>query len=191
MQRRLFAVVAAMLVCVFATSAPARYRAQPDANGNLAGVVTSKKTGATARVGAQYAAKFQAYIDDLEAQGAVIRFMGGIRRGKCWSGGMHPCGKALDVCQTARDRVDPRCHLPSRHELARIASAHGLFEGGQWCRGDMGHVQAGVSAAPCGAGGTMIARRHRGTVTASARAHRMQRAQVAEFKPADRLTSSY
>src|SRR5262245_9422684 len=106
-------VVATALACVFATSAYALL----DANGN--GVVRSNKPGATARVGIAHVARFQAYIDDIEAHGGTVRFMGGMRRGKCWSGGMHPCGKALDVCQTGRGRVDPRCHLPSRHELAR------------------------------------------------------------------------
>ena len=37
-----------------------------DANGNTAGLVISHKTGARARVGVAYAARFQAYIDDLE-----------------------------------------------------------------------------------------------------------------------------
>src|SRR2546427_179935 len=37
-----------------------------DANGNTAGVIISAKTGARARVGIAYAARFQAYIDDLE-----------------------------------------------------------------------------------------------------------------------------
>ena len=120
------------------------------------GVVKSHKTGAIAHVAAQYAALFQAYIDDLESAGAAIRFMGGIRRGHCWSGGMHPCGKALDVCQYSRDVVDSRCHLPSRSTLAAIAERHGLFEGGQWCHGDMGHAQVGVSAAACGT--TLMAR---------------------------------
>src|SRR5262245_12430945 len=189
MHRRLFAVVAAMLVCVFATSTIALQRAQPDANGNLAGIVTSKKTGATARVGVQFASRFQSYINDIEARGGVVRFMGGTRKGKCWSGGMHPCGKALDVCQTGRGRVDPRCHLPDRHELARIASAHGLFEGGQWCHSDYGHAQVGVSAAACGdRGGTMIAKRQRSTVTVSART---QRHANVSFQPPDRLTQYY
>lgn len=183
MQRRLLAVVAALLVCAFATSPTiARKIATPDANGNLAGLVISKKTGAQARVGIQFASKFQAYIDDIEARGATVRFMGGMRRGHCWSGGMHPCGKALDVCQTGRGRVDPRCHLPSRHELARIAAAHGLFEGGQWCHSDYGHVQVGVSAAACGS---------RSTMTASARSHRSARAQVETFVAPDRLTAAY
>src|SRR5215468_9560550 len=37
-----------------------------DANGNAAGINISAKTGARARVGAAYAARFQAYINDLE-----------------------------------------------------------------------------------------------------------------------------
>ena len=120
------------------------------AHAGEAGLVVSKKTGATAHVAARYAAKFQAYVDDLEAGGAVVRFMGGIRRGHCWAGSLHPCGMALDVCQLARGRVDWRCHLPSRHAVAQMASAHGLFEGGQWCSSDYGHVQVGETSAPCG-----------------------------------------
>lgn len=123
------------------------------------GVIRSKKTGATARVGAAYAAQFQAYIDELEQNGAEVRFIGGIRRGKCWSGGMHPCGKAIDVCQLSRGRVDSRCHLPGRTQIAAIAARHGLFEGGQWCHSDYGHAQVGVSAAACGSTSTMTAKR--------------------------------
>src|SRR5262245_48456201 len=93
-------VVALMLVCLSATSAAAYTFA--DANGNT---VISHKTGATARVGSAYAAQFQSYINDIEARGGTVYFMGGMRRGKCWSGGMHPCGRALDVCQTGRGRV--------------------------------------------------------------------------------------
>jgi hypothetical protein len=182
-------VVALMLACVCVTPTLARHRAIAfDANGNGAGIVVSHKTGAHARVGVQYASGFQSYIDAIEATGATVRFMGGIRRGHCWSGGMHPCGKALDVCQTGRGRVDPRCHLPSRHELARIASAHGLFEGGQWCHSDYGHAQVGESAAPCG-------RRHidpATTMVASAHSHhrRGMRAYANAAAP-DRLTASY
>jgi len=181
MKRRLL-VVAIMLGCVFAAS-PTIARIITDANGNAAGVVRSSKTGATARVGVQFAARFQAYIDDIEARGATIKFMGGIRRGHCWSGGMHPCGKALDVCQTGRGRVDPRCHLPSRHELARIAAAHGLFEGGQWCHSDYGHAQVGESAAPCGSRGS--------TMIASAKRKRAAPVMVAAPAFPDRFTTVY
>jgi len=138
---------------------PAAAEPVADANGN--GVVRSRKTGATARVGASHAGKFQAYIDDLEAHGVVVRFMGGIRRGRCSSGHMHPCGRALDVCQLSRGRVDSRCHLPSRQAIAAIANQHGLFEGGQWCHHDYGHAQVGVSAAACGEQRVYAAKRHR------------------------------
>ena len=123
-----------------------------------AGIVVSHKTGATARVGAAHAAAFQSYVDDLEAHGAVVRFMGGIRGGRCSSGHMHPCGRALDVCQLSRGRVDGRCNLPGPVRIAAIAAAHGLFEGAQWCSSDYGHAQVGVSAPACGT--QMAARRH-------------------------------
>jgi hypothetical protein len=176
-----------MLACVIAnSSAIARYHhrhfsaAPSDASGN----VVSHKTGATARVSSAHAGQFQAYVDDIEARGGIVRFMGGIRRGHCSSSSMHPCGRALDVCQTGRGRVDARCHLPSRHELAHIAAAHGLFEGGQWCHSDYGHAQVGVSAAACG--------QHRDaptTMVASARSHhRWQVAAAQSFATPDRLT---
>ena len=124
-----------------------------------AGNVVSHKTGATATVGGHYAAKFQAYVDDIEAAGGAVYFMGGNRRGHCSERHMHSCGRALDVCQLSRDRVDHRCHLPDRHVLAQIAERHGLFEGGQWCHGDYGHAQAGASAPACGT--TIAASRHK------------------------------
>src|SRR6478735_8635006 len=121
-----------------------------DANGNK-GFDISHKTGARARVGVAYAARFQAYIDDLENNhGARVLFMNGIRPGRCAPASEHPCGKALDVCQRRRGVVDPRCNLPARVALGRIASVHGLFEGGRWCNSDYGHAQVGVTAAACG-----------------------------------------
>ncbi len=124
--------------------------AAPGANGN-AGIIISSKTGARTRVGAAYAARFQAYIDDLEKNyGARILFMGGLRPGRCSIFGEHPCGKALDVCQLRRGVVDPRCNLPARVALGRIAASHGLFEGGRWCDSDYGHVQVDVTAPACG-----------------------------------------
>jgi hypothetical protein len=122
-----------------------------DANGNTAGAVISLKTGAHARVGIAYAARFQAYIDDLETNhGVRVLFMTGIRPGRCSSSSEHPCGKALDVCQRRRGVVDPRCNLPGRVALSQIAASHGLFEGGRWCDSDYGHAQIGVTAAACG-----------------------------------------
>ena len=125
-----------------------------DANGNTAGVVISTKTGARARVSIAYAARFQAYIDDLENnRGARVLFMGGIRPGRCSGSSQHPCRKALDVCQLRRGVVDPRCNMPDR------AAVHGLFEGGRWCQSDYGHAQIGVTAAACGDGRIRIVRR--------------------------------
>ena len=55
-------------VATTSTAAAAQRRGRAvDANGNAAvGIVISLKTGAKARVGISYAARFQAYIDDLE-----------------------------------------------------------------------------------------------------------------------------
>jgi hypothetical protein len=74
------------------------------ASGNkLDGIVMSAKTGARARVGVAYAARFQAYIDDLEKNyGARVSFMGGIRPGRCAADSEHPCGKARRVPNAAR-----------------------------------------------------------------------------------------
>lgn len=137
------------------------------------GIVRSGKTGATARVAARYAARFQAYVDDLEAHGAAVYYMGGIRKGRCSNGSQHPCGSALDVCQDYRGHVSGArdCHLPRPQEMAAIASAHGLFEGGRWCRHpDYGHAQAVRSGSEClargswghGTTGVYSARRHHG-----------------------------
>lgn len=131
-----------------------------DANGNAAGFVISSRTGARARVGIRYAARFQAYIDDLENNhGARVLFMGGIRPGSCSPSSEHPCGKALDVCQLRRGVVDPRCKLPARAVLGRIAASHGLFEGGRWCNSDYGHAQVDVTPA-CGDSRKRIARKN-------------------------------
>lgn len=112
--------------------------------------VKSHKTGATAKVSCEHQAKFQGYIDEIDANGGSVRFMGGIRKGKCSNRHMHPCGRALDVCQLGRGIVDKRCNLPPRRALAVIAQRHGLFEGGRWCKHDYGHAQVGISAAACG-----------------------------------------
>jgi hypothetical protein len=140
--------------------APKPRAAALDGNGNAAGIIISSKTGARARVGVAYAARFQAYIDDLENNhGARVLFMGGIRPGRCRPASQHPCGKALDVCQLGWGRVDPRCKLPDRVTLGRIAATHGLFEGGRWCHSDYGHAQTSVTAAACGDGPFRIVRR--------------------------------
>lgn len=135
------------------------------------GIVRSGKTGATARVAARYAARFQAYIDDLEAHGARVYYMGGIRPGHCSEGSQHPCGKALDVCQDWRGHVSAArdCNLPGPVEMAAIARSHGLFEGGVWCRNpDYGHAQVDRTGSECVARGTSG---HGTTKIVSARRH--------------------
>jgi hypothetical protein len=132
----------------------------PRAKSNPPGIVMSRRTGARARVGVAHAARFQAYIDDLETNhGARVLFIGGIRPGHCATSSLHPCGKALDVCQLRRGVVDSRCHLPPRRKLAQIASSHGLFEGGRWCDSDYGHAQVGATAGDCGDRRTRMVRR--------------------------------
>lgn len=132
-----------------------------DANGNAAGFVISSRTGARARVGIRYVARFQAYIDDLENNhGARVLFMGGIRPGGCSPSSEHPCGKALDVCQLRRGVVNSLCKLPGRAALAQIAASHGLFEGGRWCNSDYGHAQVGVTPS-CGESRSRIARKNK------------------------------
>ena len=112
---------------------------------NGTGIIRSAKTGATARVSPKYAAQFQGYIDDIERGGSRVLFMGGYRKGICWSGGRHPCGMALDVCQLGRGRVDRRCNLPGPAAIIKIAAAHGLLEGAVWGSSDYGHAQASGS----------------------------------------------
>lgn len=106
------------------------------------GIIRSAKTGATARVASRYSAKFQAYLNDVEAAGGRITFMGGIRPGPCAiPRSKHPCGMALDLCQFGRGVVDRKCELPRESTLAEIAERHGLVEGGVWCHGDRGHAE--------------------------------------------------
>lgn len=130
------------------------------------GLIRSHKTGATAHVAPEYAASFQAYIDELENQGATVRFMEGYRRGTCSLEHQHPCdgGMALDVCQTGRGQVDPKCNLPSAKVMAQTAARHGLLEGGLWCDQDRGHAQVRITAPACGASVeqtmAMMAKRH-------------------------------
>jgi hypothetical protein len=156
-------ILAAVIPNVSQASGSHRARhAVRDANGNIAHslvTIRSRKTGASARVDSRYASEFQSYIDDLEDRGAVIRFMGGFRRGHCSSASLHPCGRALDICQRARGRVDAHCKLPGRSTLASIASSHGLFEGGRWCNSDYGHAQVGVTAEACSTSHVASARR--------------------------------
>jgi len=112
--------------------------------GAEAEIIRSKKTGVTAQVAQKYAAKFQAYIDAVEAEGAAIYYMTGFRKGRCAvPRNKHPCGMALDLCQDARGKVSRmrNCRLPPPKRLAAIAKKFGLIEGGTWCNSDYGHVE--------------------------------------------------
>lgn len=132
------------------------------------GIVRSAKTGATARVAARYRDKFQAYVDDLEAHGASIYYMGGFRAGRCSPASQHPCGGALDVCQDYRGHVSGArdCHLPRPAEMAAIAKAHGLYEGSLWCRSpDYGHAQIIPTGTECHARGSWGRGRRLATMT--------------------------
>jgi len=127
-------------------------------------VVRSAKTGATARVSPKWSRVFQAYVDDLEAHGAVIHYMGGIRPGRCSPASQHPCGSALDVCQDYRGHVSGArdCNLPGPVEMAAIAARHGLSEGSTWCGSpDYGHAQAIPTGTTCTARGTFGPHKHR------------------------------
>jgi len=139
-----------------------------------AGIVRSSKTGATAHVSPRFAPIAQAIIDDLERGGASIKFMGGYRKGPCWSGGLHPCGLAIDLCQTARGVVDRRCNLPDRSTEARVAAAHGALSGGIWCNQDRGHVQLGQTAGACGSNLYSAVSRYKAKRHQAVRHHRVK-----------------
>lgn len=121
--------------------------------------IRSGKTGETATVAAEYAGRFQSFLDDLEAHGATIYYMGGIRSGHCSIGSQHPCGWAVDFCQDYYGHVSGArdCRLPEPAEFHKIVVAHGLHDGSVWCRSDYGHVQAkdsgGCNIAPHGSWG--------------------------------------
>lgn len=107
-----------------------------DANGNLATV--RSKSGKTAKVAPRYRSQFQALIDDLERDGYRIEFMGGWRKwGSCRQCDAHPAGRAIDINQTARNRVTRR--FPS--DVTTIAARHGLCHGAIWGNADRGHFE--------------------------------------------------
>ena len=120
----------------------------------------SGKTGAGARAGIAYAARFQAYIDDLETNhGARVLFMGGIVR-LMFDFREHPRGKASDVCQLRHGAVDQRAICPAvrcsaRSPLQTVGSKRTR------CNSDDGHAQIGVTAplrrSPCRIGQSKVA----------------------------------
>jgi hypothetical protein len=111
-------------------------KARTDANGNL--VTVRSATGKTAKVAARYRAAFQALVDDLEASGYHVDFMGGWRAwGSCRNCNAHPAGRAIDINQTARNRVTRR--FPSG--VTEIAARHGICHGAIWGNPDRGHFE--------------------------------------------------
>lgn len=98
------------------------------------------KSGATASVAPSARGKFQCLINKLDTTGYRIDFMGGYRRTKIagsnqWS--KHASGLALDINQTARNRVTRR--FPAN--INQMASSCGLFHGAKWGYPDTGHFE--------------------------------------------------
>lgn len=121
-----------------ARKAPTQTR---QASGNV-----RSKNGKWAVVGQRYAPRFQCLVDGLEANGYHIDFIGGNRAGTCHEANQHACGMAMDVNQTARDKVTRR--FPANTN--KIAKACGLLHGDRtvWTRApDQGHFQVLKSVA--------------------------------------------
>lgn len=112
----------------------------PETRGGLVGLQCGPsriRVASTARV------QFQCFCDGLRD---IYKFthVGGWRPGKCWQGGKHPCGGAIDVeqkwrCQSADGRCLPRAFPVSASE--RIADRCGLQPGSRWGYRDVGHFE--------------------------------------------------
>ena len=103
-------------------------------------VTISSKAGAKAKVNSSVKNNFVAFIEDFEATGGKILFMGGWRsHGSCSRCVMHPRGLALDICQHARNVVDSRCRFP--RDATALAEKHGLDHGAKWNNKDTGHFE--------------------------------------------------
>lgn len=102
--------------------------------------------GHTAQVSAAHAFQFQSFINDLEGRGYAIKSLGGVRKhGSCKGCDKHPKGEAIDINQTARNRVTAR--FP--RDVTTLAAAHGLFHGALWCHPDTGHFEVNPRAPAC------------------------------------------
>lgn len=121
------APLATILLCLFASQALADT------------VVIRSRSGATARVASSHAHQFRCLVNEIDATGYRIRFMGGVRAGSCAPpANKHPCGLALDIDQTARDvtlRGFPR------QASTVLAKRCGLFPGSEWRNADTGHFE--------------------------------------------------
>lgn len=107
-------------------------------------VTIRSKSGATAKVAASHASKFQCLVDKIDNSGYRIRVLGGYRRGICSPPRhKHPCGLALDIDQTARDvtlRGFPRS------QSTQFAKQCGLHPGSLWNHADTGHFEVPSSS---------------------------------------------
>lgn len=93
------------------------------------------KSGARASVSTAAMPHFQCLLDKLEGTGYRIDFMGGYAsRG---NSSAHPTGNALDINQTARNRVTRA--LP--YGTTQMAESCGLVHGAVWSNPDGGHFE--------------------------------------------------
>lgn len=102
-----------------------------------AGTIRSR-SGATAFVANDATSNFQCLIDRLDGAGYAIKFMGGLSSGHMRHS-LHHTGHALDINQTARNRVTRS--FPSG--VNDMAASCGLFHGALWSNADTGHFQKG------------------------------------------------
>lgn len=97
-------------------------------------------------VASNVANSFQGFLCELHGVGYPLRFVGGWRaHGSCRGCNKHPAGLAIDVNQTARNRVTVR--LPTN--VTAMAAKYGLTHGAVWCHKDQGHFEAGPSVGAC------------------------------------------
>lgn len=102
--------------------------------------VCSHNSHKCAKVNPKYASKFQCLINWLDAKRYPIYFMGGYRHTKIagtrrWS--KHAFGMAIDVNQTARNRIKKR--FP--RGVTAAAKRCGLKHGSVWSNPDTGHFE--------------------------------------------------
>ncbi len=86
-------------------------------------------------VASTMAGRFTSFCRELAGTGYKIEFVGGWRPGSCSFGSRHPCGGAIDINQTARNRVTQR--FPAG--INAMARRPGLLHGAEW-----NHAAAGL-----------------------------------------------
>lgn len=98
--------------------------------------------GAGALVQAQFLITVEGFCRDMIAAGYVPDGFGSVNGyrpyGTCAGCLMHPDGLALDFRQARRDVTE----IPmDRYTVSKIAEKNGMFSGGDWCGGDLGHFE--------------------------------------------------